>query len=52
MKDVSRLNISQEEEKREFKEDHEEVEISQQMRLEQLELEAFMEQESKVNLTM
>ena len=52
MKDVSRLNISQEEEDREFIETRDEIGKSQQMQLEQLELEAFMEQESKVNLTM
>lgn len=48
MKDVSRLNISQEEEEREFKEHYQtlkEVERSQQM-LEQLELEAFVEHET------
>ena len=52
MKDVSRLNISQEEEDREFIETRDEIGKSQQMQLEQLELEAFMEQESKINLTM
>jgi FAD synthase len=48
LKDVSRLNISQEEEEREFREHYEslkEVERSQQM-LEQLELEAFVAHET------